>query len=138
MQSTLYFQEIVRIKAALEKQNIEYVFLKGLPVHLYYEKTHPRRFYLDADIFSAKRKFYCTQKLLIKNGYKKANTELSDEAWWLKNVPTPEFPSLKWCTVCTSFSTSISKQFFAYETRKSQRTLSFSTRKGLYRLPFPN
>ncbi len=90
MQSTLYFQEIVRIKAALEKQNIEYVFLKGLPVHLYYEKTHPRRFYLDADILVRRENFTALKKLLIKNGYKKANTELSSEAWWLKNNLVPE------------------------------------------------
>lgn len=50
VQSTLYFQEIVKIKKAFEKAGIDFVFLKGLPLHLYYEKAHPRRLYADCDI----------------------------------------------------------------------------------------
>lgn len=49
-QSTLYFHEIVKVKKAFEKENIDYVILKGLPLHLYFEKTHPRRIYADCDV----------------------------------------------------------------------------------------
>jgi len=40
-QSTLYFQEIVKIKRAFEKEKIDFVFLKGLPLHLYFKGKHP-------------------------------------------------------------------------------------------------
>ena len=50
LQSSLYFQEIIKIKNAFEKKKINFVFLKGLPLHLYFEKTHPRRIYADFDI----------------------------------------------------------------------------------------
>ncbi len=43
LQSTLYLQEINQIKKLFEREKIDFVFLKGLPLHLYYEKTHPRR-----------------------------------------------------------------------------------------------
>ena len=49
-QSTLYFQEIIKVKKAFENAKINFVFLKGLPIHFYYEKTHPRRLYADCDI----------------------------------------------------------------------------------------
>jgi len=34
LQSTLYFQEIVKIKKAFEREGIGFVFLKGLPLHI--------------------------------------------------------------------------------------------------------
>ena len=63
LQSTLYFQEIVKIKTKLDKQGINYVFLKGLPLHLYFEKTHPRRIYLDCDVLVDKKDFFKAEKI---------------------------------------------------------------------------
>jgi signal peptidase I len=40
-QSILYFQEIIKIKKAFETENINFVFLKGSPLHLYFEKNLP-------------------------------------------------------------------------------------------------
>ena len=50
IQSSRYFQEIVKVKRAFEKAKIDFLFLKGFPLHLYFEKSHPRRIYADCDI----------------------------------------------------------------------------------------
>lgn len=62
LQSTLYFQEIIKIKEQLENKGIDFVFLKGLPLHLYFEGTHPRRIYADCDLF-----FYSQDRSKINN-----------------------------------------------------------------------
>ena len=77
LQSTLYFQEIVKIKNAFEKEEINFVFLKGLPLHLYFEKTHPRRIYLDCDVLVDKKDFSKTESIMNKFGYKKSSQSLS-------------------------------------------------------------
>jgi signal peptidase I len=55
LQSTNYFQEIVKIKNEFDKKNINYVFLKGLPLHLYFEGSHPQRLYADCDVLVIKK-----------------------------------------------------------------------------------
>ncbi len=77
LQSTLYFQEIVRIKKKLEREKIDFVFLKGLPLHLYYEKSHPRRLYLDCDVLVNPKNFAKAEKIMFRSGYTKARSELS-------------------------------------------------------------
>lgn len=77
IQSSIYFKEIVKIVRAFEKNNINYVFLKGLPIHLYYEKTHPRRIYQDADVLIDKQNFESAKKILIKSGYKLSDSFFS-------------------------------------------------------------
>ncbi|MCM8788057.1 MAG: nucleotidyltransferase family protein, partial [Candidatus Omnitrophica bacterium] len=84
-QSTHYFEEIVKIKNEFDRQNINYVFLKGLPLHLYFEKTHPKRIYLDCDVLVAPRDFDKAQKILFQLGYKKAQTELTPQHEKLKD-----------------------------------------------------
>jgi len=85
IQSTVYFQEIVKIKKAFEKESVDFVFLKGLPLHLYYEKTHPQRFYFDCDVLVDKKDVARAEKTLIKRGYKKTKTELSKTHSQIKN-----------------------------------------------------
>lgn len=85
LQSTLYFQEIVKIKEAFEREKIDFVFFKGLPLHLYYEKTHPRRIYLDCDVLIAPNDFLKAEKILFQFGYKKGKTELSSTHKKIKN-----------------------------------------------------
>ena len=76
IQSTQYFQEIVKIKTAFEKfGKIDFVFLKGLPLHLYYEKTHPRRIYLDCDVLVNKKDFLKAEKIIEKFGYRKTDSK---------------------------------------------------------------
>jgi len=77
IQSSYYFQEIVKVKNAFEKQKIDLVFLKGLPLHLYYEGAHPRRIYADCDILIYKEFFVQAEQILIANGYKKADIHWS-------------------------------------------------------------
>ena len=71
LQSTLYFQEIIKIKNAFEKAGVDFVFLKGLPLHLYFEKTHPKRIYADCDVLVAKKDFPKTEIIIKKFGYRK-------------------------------------------------------------------
>lgn len=52
-QSSVYFQEIIALQKAFEHEGVNYVFLKGLPLHLYLEGNHPRRLYADCDILVA-------------------------------------------------------------------------------------
>jgi signal peptidase I len=84
-QSTTYFGEIVKIKNILEKNQIEMVFLKGLPLHLYFEKAHPKRLYADCDILIKPKDFPKVKKLLSKFGYRKIEDSLSQEHKKLKN-----------------------------------------------------
>jgi len=77
IQSTIYFQEIVTIKKAFEKVKIDFVFLKGLPLHLYFEGSHPRRIYADCDVIINKKYFAQAESILIEKGYKKADIHWS-------------------------------------------------------------
>jgi len=80
IQSTHYFSEIVKIKNEFDKKNINYVFLKGLPLHLYYEGTHPKRLYADCDLLVDKKDFEKAEKILLKNKCQKAETHWSKNA----------------------------------------------------------
>ena len=77
LQSSLYFQEIIKIKSLFERHNIDFVYLKGLPLHLYYEGEHPRRIYADCDVLVNKNDFQRAEKILLKQGYKKQDSPLS-------------------------------------------------------------
>ncbi len=85
IQSTLYFSEIVKIKKILEKEGVNFVFLKGLPLHLYFEKKQPQRIYLDCDILVAKKNFEKTIRVLKSFGYKRNDTSLSKTQKKLKD-----------------------------------------------------
>ena len=78
LQSTLYFQEIAKIKNAFEKAKIDFVFLKGLPLHLFIYKTHPRRFYHDCDILISKNDYSNIQKIFLNFNYTEADTSFSN------------------------------------------------------------
>ena len=77
LQSSSYFQEIIIIKSLFEKKKIDFVFLKGLPLHLYSENTHPRRIYADCDVLVNKNDFQKAERILFKQGYKKQDSSLS-------------------------------------------------------------
>lgn len=77
IQSSLYLKEIIKIKNLLEKNKIEYVFLKGLPLHLSFEKTHPKRVYADCDVLVDKKDFLKAENILLKHGYKKQDSSFS-------------------------------------------------------------
>lgn len=77
IQSSLYFQEIVKIKIALERQNLDFVILKGLPIHLYFEKTHPQRVYADCDLLINRGDLTKLEKILKNFGFKSSSKSLS-------------------------------------------------------------
>ncbi len=88
LQSTFYFQEIVKITNAFKKGKVNFVILKGLPLHLYYENNHPRRLYLDCDVLISKKEFSRGEIILLKEGYKKYESSLSSTQKKLKNKKT--------------------------------------------------
>ena len=73
IQSSLYLREIIKVKNLLEKNKIEFVFLKGLPLHFYFEGAHPKRLYADCDILIDKKYYLQVEKILLSNGYKATN-----------------------------------------------------------------
>ena len=85
MQSTLYLQEIIEIKKAFNQAELDYLFLKGLPLHLFYEKTHPRRIYLDCDVLIDKNQLKTAIQILKRQGFKKIEKPLSQIQQKLKN-----------------------------------------------------
>ncbi len=87
-QSTLYFQEIVKVNKAFRKEKIAFVFLKGLPVHLFYEKKHPRRIYADSDILIDQTDYEKVEKVFKRNGFKKVDASYSNLHKLLKDKPT--------------------------------------------------
>lgn len=88
LQSTLYFQEIVKINEIFKKEKIDFVFLKGLPVHLFYERKHPSRIYADCDILIDKADFEKVEKIFVRNGFKKVDASYSSLHKLLKDKPT--------------------------------------------------
>ncbi len=87
-QSGVYFQEIVRIKDAFEYEKINFLILKGLPLHLYFEGSYPRRIYADCDLLINKNDWEKTSKILEESGYRKAETSYSRIHKLLKDKPT--------------------------------------------------
>lgn len=85
LQSTLYFKEIVKVKKALEKDKIGLVFLKGLPLHLYFEGHHPKRIYADCDLLIKKSQYNKAARILRNLGYSKVDTALSKTQKLLKD-----------------------------------------------------
>ena len=73
IQSSIYFKEIVKVKKVLEKNKIETVFLKGLPLHLHFEGAHPKRIYADCDLLIKKTHKKKADYVLRKLGYRREN-----------------------------------------------------------------
>lgn len=69
MQSGVYINQIKLVCTILRKHSIPFVILKGLPLHLHYEKRHPRRLYADCDILLHKSDKEKVMKLFKKTGY---------------------------------------------------------------------
>jgi signal peptidase I len=69
LQSSLYIREVTLLIKQLTKAEIDFVLLKGLPVHLYFEKKIPRRIYGDCDILVRKSDLAKTHTVLRKLGY---------------------------------------------------------------------
>lgn len=79
MQNGSYLQEIEKITKLFHKNKIDFVFLKGLPIYLFYTKEMPKRIYADCDILVAEKDYLQAKKLLMTNGFwqREANNFLS-------------------------------------------------------------
>jgi len=96
IQSTHYFSEIVKIKNEFDKEKINYVFLKGLHLHLYFEGSHPKRLYADCDVLVDKKDFEKAEKILFSFGYQKADTSLSS---FQKKLQDKKVENAYWKTI---------------------------------------
>ncbi len=88
LQSSYYFEELVKLNRKFEKGKINFLYLKGLPLHLYIEKSHPKRIYADTDILIDKKSWKETLNILEKDGFSQAETSLSTLHKILKNKET--------------------------------------------------
>jgi hypothetical protein len=70
IQSTIYFTEIEKLNDELLSQKVPYTILKGLPVHLLYEKKIPKKLYADCDILISPDHYTSCIKVFNKLGFK--------------------------------------------------------------------
>jgi signal peptidase I len=96
IQSTHYFNEIVKIKNEFDRQKINYLFLKGLPLHLYFEGEHPKRLYADCDVLVDKKDLNRAEKILYRFGYQKGDTSFSSLQ---KKLKDKEVENAYWKTI---------------------------------------
>ncbi len=85
LKSSVYFKEIVKIHKAFKQAKLNYLFLKGLPLYLYYTNSHPRRLYADCDVLVSKTQQTTAEAILYSNGYRKVNASINKVQEKLKN-----------------------------------------------------
>lgn len=68
-QSSTYLRELAILNQTLGKAKIQYILLKGLPLHLYYTGKIPQRLYFDIDILVGRGDFPQFRKILKSLGY---------------------------------------------------------------------
>jgi len=82
IQSAHYLAEIEQINSAFAANKLNFLFLKGLLLHLHYEKLVPRRLYADCDVLIDPEQLKSAIAILKKQGYSRAPKHLS--AWQAK------------------------------------------------------
>lgn len=68
-QSSAYLKQLNTVSEEFTKNNIAYIILKGLPLHLHFSKSPPKRLYLDADILIKKTDRLRAHKIFNKLGF---------------------------------------------------------------------
>ncbi len=94
-QSTYYFEEIKMFKKQLDTQDIQHVFLKGLPVHIYYKGSFPRRDFADCDILFKKEDQKNIHAILTKIGYQRQSSHESP----IHQLTKEDVHSFEYCKV---------------------------------------
>lgn len=87
-QSTLYYREILKFKRLLDKKNINYLILKGLPVHLLFYNSYPKIIYADCDFLIDPNDFKKAEIILQSLRYQRAVFEYSKIHSLLKDKQT--------------------------------------------------
>lgn len=77
IQSSIYFQELIKVNKALDKQGVELVFPRGLPLYMFIDGTYPKRPYVDSDILIEAKQTQKVKKVLQNLGYNELDTSLS-------------------------------------------------------------
>jgi len=67
--SMIYYKELSIFIHKLNKFNINYVILKGLPLYLYYNKTEPQFLYTDCDFLIARNEYSKVKSILEDLGF---------------------------------------------------------------------
>lgn len=88
IQSGFYYREILRINTLLRKNKVNFLYLKGLPLYLHYEKRIPRRLYSDCDILIGRTQLDLVKKIMAKAGYEEQQKHYSLFHKILKNKET--------------------------------------------------
>ncbi len=88
LQSLFYSNEIQRVSEQLKKNNITFIFLKGLPLHLYYSRHNPKRIYNDCDILISPHDLKKVMVILEKLNYKYIDISLNE---YVKTDIRPEY-----------------------------------------------
>jgi len=68
-QSTAYFHELRKILLLFDKKKIDYVFLKGLPLYLFYSRKLPEKIYTDCDLLVSVHSYLKLKNCLLEEGY---------------------------------------------------------------------
>jgi len=87
-QSNNYLDEMVNIINVFKKKNIEFLFLKGLPIHLHYYDRPPMRFFSDCDLLINKFDLEKVNHIFQSMGYKHLDTSFLITQKLLKNIET--------------------------------------------------
>ncbi|HRN70626.1 MAG TPA: signal peptidase I [Candidatus Woesebacteria bacterium] len=77
LQSSFYLDEIKQMSILFRKYNINFLFLKGLPLHLFYEKKIPRRLYADCDILVNLADLHKIKRIFLNLGYQISKNDLN-------------------------------------------------------------
>jgi len=75
-QSSVYLEELKKINNALVRNKIDYIVLKGLPLHIHFNHAPPQRIYYDADLLINKEDLEKTTNILKKLGFRKIQPKL--------------------------------------------------------------
>jgi len=90
LQSSIYYDHINKLVKELDKKNLSYVLLKGLPLHLKYKREHPRRKFFDFDILIRHKDRAAVLKKLGALGFSKRVDFMSSTHEKLMDKPIEE------------------------------------------------
>ncbi len=90
IQSSLYLKYLNQIVAKLHQQQINFIFLKGIPLHLYINNHIPYRIYADNDLLIHRSDFTKVKNIFTNLGFYPAKTTRSTQINFIKD--THPFP----------------------------------------------
>ncbi|OGG15864.1 hypothetical protein A3D78_05920 [Candidatus Gottesmanbacteria bacterium RIFCSPHIGHO2_02_FULL_39_14] len=88
VQAGSYLKELAKISRVFDRQNLDYVFLKGLPVYLFLQKNLPMRLYADCDLLISPKDYPAALVALEKIGFHPVESSYSPIFKFLKKLPT--------------------------------------------------